>query len=129
MKYTPKHEGVTARPPVRLLDQVRDRLRVRHYSLRTEQAYLSWIRRFILASDKRHPAQMGQAEVEAFLTRLATEGQVSAGTQNQALAALLFLYREVLRIELPWMETWYVPSGPGASRWCSRARKLHACWR
>ncbi|MCD0245868.1 integron integrase [Xanthomonas melonis] len=104
MKYTPKHEGATARPPVRLLDQVRDRLRVRHYSLRTEQAYLSWIRRFILASDKRHPAQMGQAEVEAFLTRLATEGQVSAGTQNQALAALLFLYREVLRIELPWME-------------------------
>ncbi|MCC4585743.1 integron integrase [Xanthomonas sp. NCPPB 1067] len=104
MKYTPKHEGVTARPPVRLLDQVRDRLRVRHYSLRTEQAYLSWIRRFILASGRRHPTQMGQAEVEAFLTRLATVGQVSAGTQNQALAALLFLYREVLRIELPWME-------------------------
>ncbi|RZA26521.1 MAG: integron integrase, partial [Proteobacteria bacterium] len=104
MKYTPRHDGVTARPPVRLLDQVRDRLRVRHYSLRTEQAYLSWIRRFILASGKRHPAQMGQAEVEAFLTRLATDGQVSAGTQNQALAALLFLYREVLRIELPWME-------------------------
>ncbi|KTF29736.1 recombinase XerD [Xanthomonas vesicatoria] len=87
-----------------MLDQVRDRLRVRHYSLRTEQAYLSWIRRFILASGRRHPAQMGQAEVEAFLTRLATDGQVSAGTQNQALAALLFLYREVLRIELPWME-------------------------
>ncbi|KHM92587.1 recombinase XerD [Xanthomonas vesicatoria] len=87
-----------------MLDQVRDRLRVRHYSLRTEQAYLSWIRRFILASGRRHPAQMGQAEVEAFLTRLATDRQVSAGTQNQALAALLFLYREVLRIELPWME-------------------------
>ncbi|MBB3825077.1 integrase [Xanthomonas arboricola] len=104
MRYTPKNSGVTAPPPLRLLDQVRERLRVRHYSLRTEQAYISWIRRFILASGKRHPAQMGQAEVEAFLTRLATDGRVSAGTENQALAALLFLYREVLRIELPWME-------------------------
>nr|AAX14926.1 integrase [Xanthomonas perforans] len=104
MNYTQKDGGVTARSGPKLLDQVRDRLRVRHYSLRTEQAYLSWIRRFILASGRRHPAQMGQAEVEAFLTRLATDGQVSAGTQNQALAALLFLYREVLRIELPWME-------------------------
>lgn len=104
MKYTKKTYGVTASPGPRLLDQVRERLRVRHYSLRTEQAYLSWIRRFILASGKRHPAQMGQAEVEAFLTRLATDAQVSAGTQNQALAALLFLYREVLRIELPRME-------------------------
>ncbi|APO96129.1 integron integrase [Xanthomonas vesicatoria] len=104
MNYTQKDGGVTARSGPKLLDQVRDRLRVRHYSLRTEQAYLSWIRRFILASGRRHPAQMGQAEVEAFLTRLATDRQVSAGTQNQALAALLFLYREVLRIELPWME-------------------------
>ncbi|SOT93643.1 integrase [Xanthomonas arboricola pv. fragariae] len=83
---------------------MRDHLRLRHYSLRTEQAYLSWIRRFILASDKRHLAQMGQVEVEAFLTRSATDGQVSAGTQNQALAALLFLHREVLRIVLPCME-------------------------
>ncbi len=104
MDYTGRDAGVTARLGPKLLDQVRDRLRVRHYSLRTEQAYLSWIRRFILASGKRHPAQMGQAEVDAFLTRLATDGQVSAGAQNQALAALLFLYREVLRIELPWME-------------------------
>ncbi len=79
-------------------------MRVRQYGLRTEQSYLNWIRRFILASGKRHPAQMGQAEVEAFLTRLAIDGRVSAGTQNQALAALLFLYRGVLRIELPWME-------------------------
>lgn len=88
-----------------MLDQVRGRLRLRHYSLRTEQAYVGWIRRFILANGKRHPAQMGQAEVEAFLTELAMRGQVSAGTQNQALAALLFLYREVLGAELPWMET------------------------
>jgi hypothetical protein len=81
------------------LDQVRDRLQVRHYSLRTEQAYPSRIPHFILASGKRHPAQMGQAGVEAFLTRLATDAQVSAGTQNQALAVLLFFYREVLRID------------------------------
>lgn len=86
------------------LDQVRDRLRMRHYSVRTEQAYVSWIRRFVPANGKRHPGQMGQAEVEAFLTRPATVGQMSAGTQNHALAALLFLYGEVLRIELPWME-------------------------
>jgi integron integrase len=87
-----------------LLDQVRDRLRFRHYSLRTEQAYVGWIRRFIVANGKRHPREMGRTEVETFLTTLATRGRVSAGTQNQALAALLFLYREVLGIELPWME-------------------------
>ncbi len=91
------------RPP-RLLDQVRAALRVRHYSRRTEQAYVGWIRRFILANGKRHPAGMGAAEVEAFLTVLATRHEVAAGTQNQALAALLFLYREVLGIDLPWME-------------------------
>ncbi|MCC4635775.1 phage integrase N-terminal SAM-like domain-containing protein [Xanthomonas dyei] len=99
MKYTQKNNDLTAPPPLRLLDQVRKRLRFRHYSLRTEQAYPSRIRRFILASDKRHPAQMGQAEAEALLTRLATDAQVSAGTQNQALAMLLFLYRKVLRID------------------------------
>jgi integron integrase len=104
MSYTHEDEGVTAHPPPRLLDQVRGRLRLRHYSLRTEQAYVGWIRRFILANGKQHPARMGQAEVEAFLTNLATQGQVSAGTQNQALAALLFLYHEVLGMELPWME-------------------------
>lgn len=79
-------------------------MRLRHYSVRTGQAYVSWIRRFILANGKRHLGQMGQAEVEALLNRLATDGQVFAGTQNQALAALLFLYHEVLHIELPWME-------------------------
>ena len=88
-----------------MLDQVRARLRLKHYSLRTEQAYVGWIRRFILANDKRHPRDMGVAEVEGFLSMLATHGQVAAGTQNQALSALLFLYREVLSIELPWMET------------------------
>jgi integron integrase len=73
-------------------------------ALRTEQAYVGWIRRFILANGKRHPRSMGALEVEAFLTRLATQGRVAASTQNQALSALLFLYREVLGIDLPWME-------------------------
>lgn len=104
MGYTRENKGVTVGKPQRLLDQVRDRLRFRHYSLRTEQAYLGWIRRYMLASGKRHPRDMGQAEVEAFLTSLAIRGQVSAGTRNQALAALLLLYREVLGIHLPWME-------------------------
>lgn len=88
----------------RLLDQVRERIRVLHYSIRTEEAYLGWIRRFILFHDKRHPREMGAPEVEAFLSDLATRGRVTASTQNQALSAILFLYRQVLGIELPWME-------------------------
>ena len=91
-----------ARP--RLLDQVRNQLRTLHYSYRTEQQYLFWVRRFILFHGKRHPAEMAAAEVEAFLTHLAVDRQVSASTQNQALAALLFLYQKVLRIELPWLD-------------------------
>ena len=90
--------------PRRLLDQVRDAVRVRHYSYRTEQAYVAWIKRFILFHGKRHPAEMGPAEVSAFLSALATERGVSASTQNQALAALLFLYREVLGIEVGWLD-------------------------
>lgn len=101
MEYTPVSEGVTASKPPRLLDQVRQHIRVRHYSLRTEQAYVGWIRRFVLANGKRHPRELGAAEVGAFLTRLATVEHVSASTQNQALSALLFLYRVVLDIELP----------------------------
>ena len=106
MDYTGKIGGVTAgggRPP-RLFDQVRERLRVRHYSLRTERAYLGWIRRYIRAYGRRHPRELGGPEVEAFLTRLANDHDVAAGTQNQALAALLFLYREVLGLKLPWMQ-------------------------
>jgi integron integrase len=91
-------------PPPKLLDQVRDRLRLKHYSIRTETQYVHWIRRFILFHDKRHPAAMGAAEVGAFLTYLAVEGRVAASTQNQALSALLFMYREVLSIELPWLD-------------------------
>jgi integron integrase len=93
-----------SQPPPKLLDQVRNRLRLKHYSIRTEAQYVHWIRRFILFHDKRHPANMGAAEVEAFLTHLAVEGRVAASTQNQALSALLYLYREVLSIELPWLD-------------------------
>ena len=88
----------------RLLDEVRRVLRLKHYSIRTEGVYVGWIRRFILANGKRHPRDMGEAEVEAFLSALAVRGKVAAATQNQALAALLFLYKQVLNIELPWME-------------------------
>jgi integron integrase len=88
----------------RLLDQVRERIRVKHYSLRTEQAYVGWIKRYIFFHDKRHPRDMGKVEVEAFLGVLAVERNVSAATQTQALSALLFLYREVLGIELPWLD-------------------------
>src|SRR5512141_503166 len=90
--------------PPKLLDQVRDKIRVKHYSIRTETQYVQWIRRFILFHGKRHPKEMGAAEVEAFLTHLAVEGNVSASTQNQALSALLFLYREVLGINLSWLD-------------------------
>lgn len=90
--------------PPKLLDRVRERIRLKHYSIRTEDAYVQWIRRFIIHHGKRHPAEMGAAEVEAFLTHLAVEGQVSASTQNQARSALLFLYKEVLGVELPWLD-------------------------
>jgi len=80
-------------------------MRVKHYALRTEKAYLYWIRRFIDTCGRRNPRELGSAEVEAFLTLLATRDRVSASTQSQALAALLFLYREVLGSDLPWMES------------------------
>jgi len=87
----------------RLFDTVRQKIRARHYSYRTERQYLYWIRRFILHHKKRHPAEMGAAEVEGYLTHLAVEGRVSASTQNQALSAILFLYRQVLEVDLPWL--------------------------
>lgn len=90
--------------PPKLLDRLRAEIRVRHYSRRTEDAYVLWARRFILFHNKRHPSSMGAEEVNAFLSSLATESQVSAATQGQALSALLFLYREVLRDPLPWLE-------------------------
>src|ERR1700684_1497934 len=84
----------------KLLDLVRAAIRRRHYSLRTEKDYTDWIRRFILFHGTRHPQEMGAAEITAFLDDLAVRGRVAASTQNQALSALLFLYREVLKIEL-----------------------------
>lgn len=91
-------------PRPRLLDQVRHAIRLRHYSIRTEDTYVDWARRFILFHGKRHPAAMGAPEVQAFLTHLSIDRHVAAATQNQAKAALLFLYREVLDVDLPWLE-------------------------
>jgi integron integrase len=89
--------------PPKLLDQLREAIRVRRYSIRTENAYCDWVRRFILFHGKRHPCGMAADEIVAFLTYLANERNVSASTQNQAKSALLFLYRQVLGIELPWV--------------------------
>ncbi len=92
--------AIDPRPP-KLLDRVRGTLRLLHYAIRTEEAYVDWIRRFILFHHKKHPAEMGAVEVEAYLTHLAVDRQVAASTQNQALAAILFLYQRVLGIDLP----------------------------
>jgi integron integrase len=90
--------------PPRLLDAVRNAIRRRHYSYRTEQTYVDWIRRFVRYCGRRHPRTLGAAEVTAFLNHLAREREVAASTQNQALAALLFLYKEVLVQPLPWLD-------------------------
>lgn len=108
MSYPPRSAALKGsypgKPKAGLLEEVRRRLRVKHYSLRTEEAYLGWIRRFIFANGKRHPRELGVVEVERFLTSLAVEGRVAASTQSQALSALLFLYRQVLEVDLPWLE-------------------------
>jgi integron integrase len=100
------------RNPVRLLDQVTHAIRARHYSLRTERTYLDWMRRFIRFHGLRHPNTLGGVEVSAFLTHLAVEGNVAVSTQDQALAALLFLYREVIGVELPWLDQIVRPKRP-----------------
>jgi integrase len=96
-----------ARAPVgqrpKLLDQIREAIRIRHYSVRTEEAYVSWIKRLILFHGKRHPLEMGEDESIRFLSALAVHEQVSASTQNQALCALLFLYRYVLDRDVGWL--------------------------
>jgi integron integrase len=97
----PSAEG--ARPP-RLLDRVRDAIRARHYSSRTEKAYVAWVRRYVLFHGKRHPAELGAADITRFLTSLAVDGKVAASTQNQALSALLLLYRQVLQQDVPWLD-------------------------
>jgi integron integrase len=91
-------------PPTKLLARVRHALRVRHYSIRTEDAYVDWVRRFILFHGKRHPRDLGAVEVQKFLTHLAVERSVASPTQNQAKSALLFLYREVVGLQLPWLD-------------------------
>ena len=88
----------------RLLDQVREEIRKRHYSRRTEKSYVGWIRRYILFHGKRHPSAMGVAEISRYLSHLAVSEKVSGSTQNQALSALLFLYRQVLCREVQWVE-------------------------
>ena len=99
-----RESGPTEPPKPRLLDRVRGAIRARHMSRSTEESYVGWIRRYIFFHAKRHPAEMGAPEVTRFLTALAVQGKVAASTQNQALSALLFLYRRVLELDLPWLD-------------------------
>ena len=94
------HDSPLRKRPKKLLDQVREAMRLKHYAYRTEETYVQWIRRYILFHNKRHPKEMGRPEIEAFLTDLAVNQQVAASTQNQALNAVLFLYHKVLGIEI-----------------------------
>jgi hypothetical protein len=96
---------------------MRDRIRVRHFSCQTEMIYLAWVRRFVCFHGGRHPREMGGPEVTQFLSYLAVERKVSASTQNQALSAILFLYKEVLEVELPWLDgvVGHVPAAPRVS--------------
>jgi integron integrase len=103
-RFASSQNGATGAPRPRLLDRVRQAIRTHHYSRRTEKAYVAWIRRYIFFHDKRHPAEMGAPEITRFLTSLAVDRKVAASTQNQALSALLFLYREVLQQEVPWLD-------------------------
>jgi integron integrase len=102
--FAVRETAQTGPPKPRLFDRVREAIRTRHYSRRTEKTYIAWIRRYIFFHGKRHPAEMGDAEITRFLTSLAVDGKVAAATQNQALSALLFLYREVLEQDVPWLD-------------------------
>jgi site-specific recombinase XerD len=104
LAVNPQSEAGSASVPRRLLDRLREAIRVRHYSIRTEDTYVDWVRRFILFHGKRHPSELGAGEVAAFLTHLAVDRSVSPSTQNQAKSALLFLYRVVLGEQLPWLD-------------------------
>jgi len=115
--FAVRETGPAGAPKPRLLDRVREAIAARHYSHRTEKAYIHWIRRYIFFHGKRHPVEMGAPEVTAFLTSLAVHDKVAASTQNQALSALLFLYREVLGVELPWLDDIIGPSGPSICPW------------
>ncbi len=109
---SPRPPQPTASRAPRLLDQVREAIRYRHYSYRTEQAYVEWARRFVLFHGRRHPRELGGEEVVAFLTHLSVERDASASTHQQALSALLFLYRDVLGVELPWLGDISRPKAP-----------------
>jgi len=99
-KYSKFNLNNMDKAPKKLLEQVRDTLRLKHYSIRTENSYISWIKRYILFHNKRHPKDMRKHEIEVFLTHLAVDLKVASSTQNQAFNALLFLYREVLNIDI-----------------------------
>src|SRR5262245_11684012 len=98
------HSTCSQPQPSRLLEQVREAIRVRHYSIRTEGTYVGWIKRFILFHGKRHPRDMGMRAVQQFLSHLAVAGHVAASTQSQALSALLFLYQQVLKQDIGWLD-------------------------
>jgi site-specific recombinase XerD len=112
---SPRPEGIPTESKLKLLDQMREVMRLKHLSYRTEKAYLSWVKRFILFHDKRHPKDMGAPEIRAFLSYLATHDNVAASTQNNALNALLFLYRYVLRQPFPDLEDSNAPNVHAAS--------------
>ena len=115
MNHPPRRSLSADRPPLqskRLLDQLRERIRYLHYSLKTEEAYLFWSRAYIRFHGVRHPKDMGATEVEAFLTHLTNARRVSVSTHKQALSALLFLYREVIGVDLPWMNEMARPTTP-----------------
>jgi integrase len=103
MNFKASVQTIPTAPKPKLLDQVRQAIRTRHYSYMTEKAYVGWIKRFIFFHNKRHPAEMGENEIGRFLSSLATDSHVSASTQNQALNALLFLYREILNRDIGYL--------------------------
>ena len=118
MSSSEMHPRTQPRVEPRLLDKVRDTIRRKHYSLRTEATYIDWIKRYIFFHRKRHPAEMGAREMEQFLNHLAVEMHVALSTQNQALSALVFLYREVLRKDLSGWKISTAPSDRRDCRWC-----------
>ena len=117
-------------PPIessRLIDQVRERVRYLHYSIRTEQAYVHWIKAFVRFHDLRHPSELGAPEVEAFLSWLASERKVAVATHKQALSALVFLYQKVLGADLPWLAESAARRAAFACRRSSRMTRSAAC--
>ena len=112
-----------------LLGRLREVIRYKHYSIRTEQSYVEWVRRFVSFHGRRHPREMGAEEVRAFLGYLAVELKVAASTHQQALSALLFLYREVLGSIYPGWPIWIGQKSRSGRRLCCRVAKSNGCWR